>query len=292
MGSGLDQPMGGTVRRSVVLGGGGVPGAAWMTGLVAELRHRGIDLGSADSIVGTSAGAIVGAALVTGRDFDSFADFRSPPGTTPPAAVKPELLATAFSLLFDPSLDRDAARRKVGQLVMAEEPAQPRDIEPMEWLVGGHDWSDRLRIVVVEAESGERRVWGSESGVPLAIAVSASRAFPGAFPPVVVDDRYYIDGGVWSATNADIAADSDVLVVIEPLAHRFPREQLHAELARTSTGTVVQFGPDTAMIDVFNTFATNPDVLASWPEAFRQGVRQADSLAEQLASSAWLSPQR
>lgn len=126
--------------------------------------------------------------------------------------------------------------------------------------------------------------------MPLATAVSASHALPGTRPPVVVNDRYYIDGGVWSATNADIAADSDVLVVIEPLAHRVPRGQLQAELARASAGTVVQFSPDAAMIEVFNAFATNP--LASWPEAFRHGVRQADALAQQLASSVWLPPEQ
>lgn len=45
--------------------------------MAAELRRRGIDLGTADSIVGTSAGASVGAMLVTGRDLDSLAE--SPP---------------------------------------------------------------------------------------------------------------------------------------------------------------------------------------------------------------------
>lgn len=254
-----------------------------MVGLAAELRRRGIDLGAADSIVGTSAGATVGAALLSGRDFDSFAD---DPGAVPPAAVNRELLAATFSVLFGPNPDRDAARRALSQRAMAEDPAQPEHIEPAQWLVGDNDWLDRLRIIAVEAESGERRVWGSDSGIPLATAVSASRALPGTFPPVVVDDRHYIDGGLWSATNADIADDSDILVIIEPLAHMDSRGYLPAELERTSTETVVHFVPDAAMIEVYRTFATNP--IASWPEAFRHGVRQADSLAEQLANSGWL----
>ncbi|MBF6237646.1 patatin-like phospholipase family protein [Nocardia otitidiscaviarum] len=288
MDSGRDRKPGGTVRRSVVLGGGGIPGTAWMTGLAAELHCRGIDLNSADSIVGTSAGAIVGAALATGRDLESFADHQGPGADARPAP-KPELLASVFSLLFDPSLDRNVVRRRVGQLAMAEDPAQSRHLEPMERLVGGSVWPDRLRVVVVEAESGERQVWSSGSGVPLATAISASHALPGAFPPVVVDGRYYIDGGVGSATNADIAADADVVVVIEPLAHMVSRDLLHSELAHAS-GTVVRFGPDAAMIDVFRTYAANP--LASWPEAFREGVRQADSLARQLADAGWPTPKR
>ncbi|MTE14461.1 patatin-like phospholipase family protein [Nocardia aurantiaca] len=286
----LVRPFG--VRLSWV--GGGVPGSAWMAGLAAELRRRGIDLGSADTIVGTSAGAVVGAALITGRDLYSFADDPRPPGSTqPPSVVKPELLATAFSVLFDRTLDRDTARRKLGRMAMAEQPAQPAHIEPMEWLVGGNDWPDhRLRIVVVDAASGQREVWDSGSGVPLATAVTASRSFPGAFPPVVVGDRYYIDGGVWSPTNADLAADADLVLIVEPLAHRVPPEHVRTELATTVADTVVRFGPDGATIDVFKAFATDPDVLASWPVAFQMGVRQADELAQQLIRAGWLSPKR
>ncbi|GAB4585823.1 hypothetical protein Ntsu_36550 [Nocardia sp. IFM 10818] len=58
----------------------------------------------------------------------------------------------------------------------------------------------------------------------------------------------------------------------------------------TSAGAVVPFGPDAAMIDVYKTYAADP--LASWPEAFRRGVRQADSPAQQLADSGWLPPQQ
>lgn len=289
-----DRTSGETVRRSVVLGGGGVSGTAWMAGLAAELRRRGIDLGSADSIVGTSAGAVVGAALIAGRDLDSFADDPRPPGSTePPSVVKRELVATVFSVLFDRTLDRDTARRKVGRMAMAEEPAQPAHIAPIEWLVGGNDWPDRrLRIVVVDAASGERQVWDCDSGVPLATAVAASHSFPGLRPPVVVGDRYYIDGGVWSPTNADLAADSDVVLVVEPLAHMFPPEQVRAELATRAVDSVVRFHPDAATIDVFNAFATDPDVLASWPVAFQAGIRQADGLAQRLIDVGWLSLKR
>ncbi|WP_040813229.1 patatin-like phospholipase family protein [Nocardia concava] len=277
-------------RRSVVLGGGGVPGAAWMAGLAAGLGSRGIDLGAADSIVGTSAGAIVGAALAVGRDLDSFAEVPLPPGSSapPPAAVNPELIAAASAVLFDLAPDRDAARREVGRMAMAEEPAQPEHIAPLEWLVGGNDWPDhRLRVVVVEAATGERRVWDGTSGVPLATAVTASRSFPGAFPPVVVEDRYYIDGGIWSPTNADLAADSNLLLVIEPLAHRTPRDQLRAELASTGTDSVVHFSPDAPTIDILDAPATARNPLASWPQAFQAGIRQAPDLAKQLTDADW-----
>ncbi|MFE3195479.1 patatin-like phospholipase family protein [Nocardia sp. NPDC059240] len=286
---GGDRVSGETVRRSVVLAGGGVVGTAWMAGLAAELRRRGIDLGAAESIVGTSAGAIIGAALVVGRDLDSFADDPRPPGySEPPAVVKREAVGAAFAIMADRTMDPDARRRKMGRMAMAEEPAQPSDIAELEWLVDGNEWPDhRLRVVVVDAESGERLVWDNGSGVPLARAIAASRAFPGLQRPVVVEGRYYIDGGVWSATNADLAVASNILLVVEPLAFRIPPEQLQAELATTSADRVVHFHPDAATADVFTSFAANPDPLASWPHAFRGGVRQGEDLAKQLIDAGW-----
>ncbi|BEK95869.1 patatin [Nocardia seriolae] len=109
----------------------------------------------------------------------------------------------------------------------------------------------------------------------------------GAFPPVVVGDRCYIDGGVWSPTKADLAADSDVVLVVEPFAHRFPPGLVGAELAATGTDAVVRFGPDTATIDVLNAAAIDPDVLGGWPQAFQAGIRQADGLAQQLIDAGW-----
>ncbi|GAB2530839.1 patatin-like phospholipase family protein [Nocardia heshunensis] len=206
----------------------------------------------------------------------------------PPSGLNLELLGAVSAVVADRTLDRDTVLRTVGRMAMAEEPAPPSDIAELEWLVGGNEWPDhRLRVVVVDAEVGQRLVWDNSSGVPLAAAVAASRSFPGAWQPVVIGDRYYIDGGIWSAANADVAAPSNILLVVEPLAHRFPPERLQAELATTAADTVVHFHPDAATIDIFTTFATNPNPLASWPHAFRAGVRQAEDLAKQLIDAGW-----
>lgn len=52
------------------------------------------------------------------------------------------------------------------------------------------------------------------------------------------------------------------------------------------------FGPDCDTIDICNAFMSNPDVLASWPLAFRAGIRQAEVLAQQLIDAGWFSPKR
>ena len=59
-----------TNGRALVLGGGGVTGIAWELGILKGLADAGVDLTSADLVVGTSAGSVVGAQITTGRTID------------------------------------------------------------------------------------------------------------------------------------------------------------------------------------------------------------------------------
>ena len=52
----------------------------------------------------------------------------------------------------------------------------------------------------------------------LADLVAASSAVPGLFPPYRIDGRLYLDGGMWSATSVDAAANAHSVIVIAPLA--------------------------------------------------------------------------
>ena len=58
----------GSPTRALVLGGGGAVGVGWQTGLLTGLRGAGVDVAGAEAIVGTSAGALVGALLSSGRE--------------------------------------------------------------------------------------------------------------------------------------------------------------------------------------------------------------------------------
>ncbi len=53
---------------------------------------------------------------------------------------------------------------------------------------------------------------------PLADLVAASSAVPGLFPPHRIDGRLYLDGGMWSATSVDAAADAEQVIVVAPIA--------------------------------------------------------------------------
>lgn len=53
---------------------------------------------------------------------------------------------------------------------------------------------------------------------PLADLVAASSAVPGLLPPHRIDGRLYVDGGMWSATSIDAAAEAEEVIVVAPLA--------------------------------------------------------------------------
>ena len=84
-------------------------------------------------------------------------------------------------------------------------------------------------------------------GIPLVNAVAASTAFPGSAPPITVNRRRYLDGGLRSDTNADLVVDPRALIVIEPLAHMFARERLERVLAAAAADSVVTIGAGSAL---------------------------------------------
>jgi NTE family protein len=81
----------------------------------------------------------------------------------------------------------------------------------------------RLVITSVDAETGELRVFDRDSQVPLPEAVAASCAVPIVWPPITIGGRRYIDGGVRSAANADLASGCDRVVVLAPITYALRR---------------------------------------------------------------------
>jgi NTE family protein len=270
--------------RAVVLGAGGVVGTAWMIGLASGLRGHAVDLAETDLIVGTSAGAIVGAMLATGEDLDRFAEFPRPGRTDDSASpVDQGLLAQVFGVLGDPCLEPAEARRRAGQLALASDAGtEHAHIARMRSLISARDWPARgLLITAVDADTGELVVLDRAAGVPLVSAVAASCAMPGAYPPITANGRRYIDGGLVSATNADLARDSRALVLVEPLAHLYPSEQPGRDTGGVPR-TITSVTPDPAAVAAFG-----PDLFgeAAWVAAYRAGVRQSADAAQRMRAA-------
>jgi NTE family protein len=99
-------------------------------------------------------------------------------------------------------------------------------------------------VTAVDAESGEPVAWDRGSDVPLDRAVAASCAVPAVYPPVTIGGRRYRDGGIRSATNADLAAGCSAVIVLDAIAHLTPREPLQTELAALGTAVTLVITPD------------------------------------------------
>jgi NTE family protein len=195
-------------------------GIAWEAGVLLGLRGAGIGTGGWDRIVGTSAGSVVGAAAGTedGLDalreaswVDSANELNSYIATLDPVAIA-EIEALWFGRPEGPDL---ATRAAIGRRAIAAGTDQEaRFTRTVAALLPTDRWPAALVTTAVDAETGAFRTFDAGSGVPLVAAVAASCAIPGVFPPVTVDGRRYIDGGVRSGTCADLAAGHDLVVVV------------------------------------------------------------------------------
>ncbi|MEU6553491.1 patatin-like phospholipase family protein [Streptomyces sp. NPDC046915] len=246
------------MTEALVLGGGGVGGIAWITGLLTGLADSGQDVTGADVIVGTSAGSAVAAQLGSGLALAELYARQVDPASQA-AEIMAEMDLEGFAADIAAAMG-DAAtvadmRRAVGRVALgATTVPEPERRAVIESRLPVHLWPARaLRIVAVDAETGEPRVFDSASGVNLVDAVAASCAVPGVWPPVTIDGRRYVDGGVRSIANADYASGaSRVLVVVpmgvtEPFPSDAPLEQAVAEL-RAQGAQVLLVEPDEASL--------------------------------------------
>lgn len=219
------------MTEALVLGGGGVAGIAWMTGLLAGLADAGQDVTRADLLVGTSAGATVAAQLGRLSLAELFARQVEPELQSPEIMVDLDLesFGTEFAAVLRHATTLPEIRRAVGTYALDTATVSESERRAViESRLPSHEWPARaLRIVAVDAETGEPRVFDNDSGVRLVDAVAASCAVPGVWPPATVNGRRYVDGGVRSADNADYAAGATRVLVVVPLGEveLFPTEK-------------------------------------------------------------------
>ena len=226
-GTGEDRNEHGHAGKALVLGGGGVTGVAWELGVLAGLADAGLDFDDADLVVGTSAGSVVAAQLTSGQPLDArctSAQLAPPTTRWPPGSGPASLLRSWHGRADHPrpaaGPGRSSARWRCGPKTMPE--AERRAV--IESRLPATGWPEPAAgvITAVAADDGEFVVFDRDAGVSLVDAVGASCAVPGVWPPVTINGRRYMDGGMRAPANVDLAAGYDRVVVLAPLRRRLP----------------------------------------------------------------------
>ncbi len=273
----------GGTGRALVLGGGGVTGIAWEIGLLYGLSEAGVDLARADLFVGTSAGSVVGALVTSGESLHTLYEGQRAPATGEIAARLGggALLRWLFALGMPG--DRQRARARLGRAALrARTVPEAERRAVIEGRLPTPQWPERrLLIAAVEAETGAVAVFDRESGVSLVDAVAASCAVPLIWPPITIGGRHYVDGGVRSPANVDLARGCDRVVVLAPLLQAFHRaERPGAQAAALGHGVRnVIISPDEAARAAIGRNVLDPAHRAAAAEG---GHMQATSVADQV----------
>jgi len=302
---------------ALVLGGGGAAGNAWEIGIIAGLADAGLDLTkAADQVIGTSAGATTAAQVRSGRSAaDLFASVLSPPRPPaggPPQERPPSLpMAAVFERMRAIGAAATSAielQRAMGAFGLESDAVLGPGAEQRRAIVAARlphpHWPDRpMLVVTIDAHTGEVAAFDRGSGVDLVDAVTASTSLPGLTPTVRINGRRYIDGGVRSTDNADLAVGYANVVVLSPLGGRStaPEDRVagqfeglrrspdwgtdlpsQVEALRKHGSNVVVITPDADSLAAMGTNQLNP---ATRPPSARAGFAQGKA---EVARLKWL----
>ncbi len=210
--------------RALVLGGGGVAGIAWETGVLAGIADESPATADAllksDVLLGTSAGSAVAAQLASGSSLSELFDRQvSQTSAEIDPGVEIDDVAELFlAAMSDPDATLTQRRRRIGAVALATDTVTESVRRAViAQRLPSHVWPDRvLHITAIDAHTGELVVFDRDSGVDLIDAVAASCAVPGAWPPVTLAGRRYIDGGIGSTINLHLIETGSAAVVLVP----------------------------------------------------------------------------
>jgi NTE family protein len=282
-----------TIKRALVLGGGGVAGIAWETGILQGIADESPTAARAlldsDVLVGTSASSAVVAQIGSGLSIEDLfarqvqelsAEIDPGVGVSGIQAVT-DLFLAAFS---QPDTTVAQKRQRIGAVALATQTvAEPVRRYVIAQRLPAHAWPDRvLRVTAIDIATGELVVFERDSGVDLVDAVAASCAVPGAWPPVTIGDRRYMDGGIGSTINLNVAGDCEMAVVLVPAGVSAPSPFGAGPVAEIAAfdGTALGMFANNKSLAAFGPNPLDPRCRIASAEAARvQGRHEAAGVA-------------
>lgn len=212
-------------KSALVLGAGGASGAGWLAGILAGLKDAGLSSLDFDLVMGTSSGAPTAAYITAGLPLDAlhhwliaeaaaFQELGKPQGPDASVSEVTEVLLGAVEGATEPR----EIRRRVGQLaVNARTMPEEEFCKSVAASLPIDTWPDqRFAAVAVNVESGDARLFDKASGVAMVSAVAAACAIPVLCPPVYLGGSRYIDAGLRSNENLDLATGFESILVMSP----------------------------------------------------------------------------
>jgi NTE family protein len=265
------------MTHALVLGGGGPLGVGWQAGVLSALTEASVSVGDADFILGTSAGAIVGAQIAAGRPLS---DLLVSMGQPAPWRVG------------EPGESMDLAEM-MATLDPANAAPEADWIAYFDYLCD-RDWPVPFRCTSFSLTSGSFAVWDQASGVDLQRAVASSCTVPGLVSPVTINGESWIDGGARDALNADLAIGHEIVVAVscmaleppegatpEILAGLLPGIRQRIDDLRVSGAAVEMIEPSQEFGELSGWGRCLMDVSRT-SDAFESGVRQGGAEVERI----------
>jgi NTE family protein len=236
-------------KIALALAGGGPLGAIYEVGAMCALEEslEGLDFTKLDHYVGVSAGGFIVAALANGMTpRELCASFIDNDATSSDTFDPSWLLEPAYSeflrrgimlpgLLLSALWGMTVERKSIVSALERLAPALPtgafsnRQVDTqLARLFSRHGRTNdfrklktKLTLVATNLDSAQATLFGRPGWdhVPISQAVQASSALPGLFPPVEIDDQYYVDGALKKTMHASVALDDgiDLMICLNPL---------------------------------------------------------------------------
>jgi NTE family protein len=267
------------MKTALILGAGGPAASAFEIGIVAGLADGGVDVRDADLFVGTSAGALVAVQLAGTTEISQLFSRKLAPPCASRITTCMKTWGKQITEIKQRGGNATEMLERMGELALSVDTGVDRRSEVSAQLVE-HDWpARRVMVVAIECETGERRAFERTCDAPLVDAVAASNTLPGVWPTIEIGASHYIDGGMYSTDNADLAAGYDraLIVALHAGNPRLPIVGLEDTTRVLEHAFVIQ--PDDASQATLA--AVNGDVLD--PEVGAPMARAARSQGQQLA---------